>query len=82
MILKLAALIEAEVELGLLDRTLICELRPLICKTHNPNNPKTLIWSLPTPIAHAPFCRGSEVLVARDAHGSNCCMVANVKGRN
>jgi hypothetical protein len=79
MTLKLAALIEAEGELGLSDWTLIYKLRPLICKTYNP---KTKIWSLPTPVAHAPFCRGSKVLVARDTHGSNCCMVAYVKGRN
>jgi hypothetical protein len=79
MTLKLAALIEVEVELGLSNWTLICELRPLIYKTHNP---KTQILSLPALVAHAPFSRGSEVLVARDAYGSNCCMVANVKGRN
>jgi hypothetical protein len=79
MTLKLVALIEAEVELGLSNRTLIYELQPLICKTHNP---KTQIWSLPAPVAHAPVCRGSELLVARDAHDSNCYMVTNVKGRN
>jgi hypothetical protein len=79
MTVKLVALIEAKGELDLLDRTLISKVQPLICKTHNP---KTQIWSLPAPVAHAPFCRGSEVLVARDAYGSNCCMVANVKRRN
>jgi hypothetical protein len=79
MMLKLVALIEAEVEQGLSNRTPICELQPLICKTHNP---KTQIWSLPAPVAHAPFCRESEVLVVRNAHGLNCCMVTNVKGRN
>jgi hypothetical protein len=79
MMLKLAVLIEAEVELGRSNRTLIYELRPLIYKTHNL---KTPIWSLPAPIAHAPICRGFELLVARDAHGSNYYMVANVKGKN
>jgi hypothetical protein len=79
MTLKPAVLIEAEVEVGLSNRTLICELLPLIYKTHNP---KSQIWSLLAPVAHAPICRGSKLLVARDAYGSNCCMVANVKGRN
>ena len=64
---------------GLLDLMLIYNLWPLICNTHNS---KMRICSLPAPIAHAPVCRGSELLVARDSHGSNYCMVANVKERN
>jgi hypothetical protein len=77
--LKLSAPIETRYELRLLDRTLICNLRLLICKTHNP---KTLICSLPALVVHAPVCRGSKVLIARDEHDLNYCMVANVKGRN
>ena len=77
MTLKLAILIEAEVELGLSNRTLIYELQPLICKTHNS---KLQIWSLTTPVAHALICRGSKLLVARDAYGSNCSWSPMKKG--
>jgi hypothetical protein len=70
--LKLSVPIETKYEQGLSYQT-------LICKTHNS---KTLICSLPVPVAHALVCRRSEVLVTKDTHDSNCYMVANVKGRN
>ena len=76
--LKLSASIEAKVEPHLSDWTLIYKVQPLICKIQNS---KIQICSLVALVTYALVCRGSKVLVARNIHGSNYCMVTNVKGR-